>query len=147
MWRAMSAPSTRRLCSPCPRWQMRHQLTATSSSTAARHHSGQPTRRTSSQGRAYACGYGHSLSLWRTCLHPSPVVASPYRSERHSLPYWRTIACEFPRYRFCRMRHDTPINKGPSMSWESIDEGWGRRAADFAYLIENVHWREYQYLL
>ena len=25
--------------------------------------------------------------------------------------------------------------------------GWGRRAAAFAYLIENVHWREYLYLL
>ena len=33
------------------------------------------------------------------------------------------------------------------MSWEHVDEGWGRRAAEFAYLIENVHWREYQYLL
>src|SRR5215475_7959505 len=33
------------------------------------------------------------------------------------------------------------------MSWERIDEGWGRRAAEFAYLIENLHWREYQYLL
>jgi SAM-dependent methyltransferase len=33
------------------------------------------------------------------------------------------------------------------MSWERVDEGWGRRAAEFAYLIENVHWREYQYLL
>jgi SAM-dependent methyltransferase len=33
------------------------------------------------------------------------------------------------------------------MSWERIDEGWGRRAAEFAYLIENVHWREYQHLL
>src|SRR5213593_3988606 len=33
------------------------------------------------------------------------------------------------------------------MSWECIDEGWGRRAAEFAYLIENVHWREYQHLL
>ena len=33
------------------------------------------------------------------------------------------------------------------MSWERVDEGWGRRAAEFAYLIENIHWREYQYLL
>jgi len=33
------------------------------------------------------------------------------------------------------------------MSWEGVDEGWGRRAAEFAYLIENVHWREYQHLL
>jgi SAM-dependent methyltransferase len=33
------------------------------------------------------------------------------------------------------------------MSWERVDEGWGRRAAEFAYLIENLHWREYQYLL
>ena len=33
------------------------------------------------------------------------------------------------------------------MSWERVDEGWGRRAAEFAYLIENVHWREYQHLL
>ena len=24
------------------------------------------------------------------------------------------------------------------MSWEEVDAGWGRRAADFAYLIENV---------
>jgi len=33
------------------------------------------------------------------------------------------------------------------MSWERVDEGWGRCAAEFAYLIENVHWREYQHLL
>jgi len=33
------------------------------------------------------------------------------------------------------------------MSWEGVDEGWGRRAAEFAYLIENLHWREYQHLL
>ena len=33
------------------------------------------------------------------------------------------------------------------MSWERVDEGWGRCAAEFAYLIENLHWREYQYLL
>jgi SAM-dependent methyltransferase len=33
------------------------------------------------------------------------------------------------------------------MSWEDVDAGWGRRAADFAYLIENVHWREYLHLL
>jgi SAM-dependent methyltransferase len=33
------------------------------------------------------------------------------------------------------------------MSWERVDEGWGRRAAEFAYLIENLHWREYQHLL
>jgi SAM-dependent methyltransferase len=33
------------------------------------------------------------------------------------------------------------------MSWEDVDVGWGRRAADFAYLIENVHWREYLHLL
>lgn len=33
------------------------------------------------------------------------------------------------------------------MSSERVDAGWGRRAAEFAYLIENLHWREYQYLL
>jgi SAM-dependent methyltransferase len=33
------------------------------------------------------------------------------------------------------------------MSWEQVDAGWGRRAPDFAYLIENIHWREYQHLL
>jgi SAM-dependent methyltransferase len=33
------------------------------------------------------------------------------------------------------------------MSWECVDEGWGRHAAEFAYLIENLHWREYQHLL
>ena len=33
------------------------------------------------------------------------------------------------------------------MSWEDVDTGWGRRAAAFAYLIENVHWREYLHLL
>ena len=33
------------------------------------------------------------------------------------------------------------------MIWERVDEGWGRRAAEFAYLIENLHWREYQHLL
>ena len=33
------------------------------------------------------------------------------------------------------------------MSWERVDEGWGRCAAEFAYLIENLHWREYQHLL
>ena len=29
------------------------------------------------------------------------------------------------------------------MSWEDVDAGWGRHAAAFAYLIENLHWREY----
>jgi SAM-dependent methyltransferase len=33
------------------------------------------------------------------------------------------------------------------MSWEQVDAGWGRRAAEFAYLIENIHWREYVHLL
>src|SRR5215468_2531573 len=33
------------------------------------------------------------------------------------------------------------------MSWEDVDAGWGRHAAAFAYLIENLHWREYQHLL
>ena len=33
------------------------------------------------------------------------------------------------------------------MSWERVDEGWGRRAAEFAYLVENLHWGEYQHLL
>lgn len=33
------------------------------------------------------------------------------------------------------------------MNWERIDEGWGRRAAAFAYSIENLHWREYVHLL
>ena len=33
------------------------------------------------------------------------------------------------------------------MSWEDVDTGWGRRAAEFAYLIENVLWREYLHLL
>ena len=33
------------------------------------------------------------------------------------------------------------------MSWEQVDEGWGRHATEFAYLIENMHWREYLHLL
>ena len=33
------------------------------------------------------------------------------------------------------------------MSWEDVEAGWGRHAAAFAYLIENLHWREYQHLL
>ena len=33
------------------------------------------------------------------------------------------------------------------MSWEDVDAGWGRHAAAFAYLLENLHWREYQHLL
>jgi SAM-dependent methyltransferase len=33
------------------------------------------------------------------------------------------------------------------MSWEDVDAGWGRHATAFAYLIENLHWREYQHLL
>ena len=33
------------------------------------------------------------------------------------------------------------------MSWEYVDRGWGRCAAAFAYLIENLHWREYLHLL
>ena len=41
-----------------------------------------------------------------------PYLTLPYLSERHSLPCWRTIACKFLMYRFCRTRHDTPINKG-----------------------------------
>jgi SAM-dependent methyltransferase len=33
------------------------------------------------------------------------------------------------------------------MSWERVDEGWGRCAPVFAYTIENLHWREYLHLL
>jgi SAM-dependent methyltransferase len=33
------------------------------------------------------------------------------------------------------------------MDWQQVDEGWGRRAAEAAYLFENMHWREYLYLL
>lgn len=33
------------------------------------------------------------------------------------------------------------------MSWEHVDAGWGRHAVAFAYLFENLHWREYIYLL
>ena len=33
------------------------------------------------------------------------------------------------------------------MRWKQVDEGWGRRATEFAYLIENIHWREYVHLL
>jgi len=33
------------------------------------------------------------------------------------------------------------------MHWEDVDEGWGRRAPTFAYLVENLHWREYLHLL
>jgi SAM-dependent methyltransferase len=33
------------------------------------------------------------------------------------------------------------------MSWEHVDEGWGRCAPEFAYLVENLHWREYLHLL
>jgi hypothetical protein len=30
---------------------------------------------------------------------------------------------------------------------EHVDAGWGRRAPGFAYLFENLHWREYIHLL
>lgn len=33
------------------------------------------------------------------------------------------------------------------MPWEHVDAGWGRCAPEFAYLFENLHWREYLYLL
>lgn len=33
------------------------------------------------------------------------------------------------------------------MPWEDVDVGWGRRAPEFAYLFENLHWREYMHLL
>jgi SAM-dependent methyltransferase len=33
------------------------------------------------------------------------------------------------------------------MEWQQVDAGWGRRAPDAAYLFENMHWREYIYLL
>ena len=33
------------------------------------------------------------------------------------------------------------------MDWQQVDEGWGRRATEAAYLFENMHWREYLYLL
>src|SRR5262249_31123445 len=33
------------------------------------------------------------------------------------------------------------------MDWQQADEGWGHRAAEAAYLFENMHWREYLYLL
>lgn len=33
------------------------------------------------------------------------------------------------------------------MTWEHVDEGWGRCAPMFAYTIENLHWREYLHLL
>lgn len=33
------------------------------------------------------------------------------------------------------------------MDWQQVDEGWGRRATEAAYLFENMHWREYLCLL
>jgi len=33
------------------------------------------------------------------------------------------------------------------MDWQRVDEGWGRRAVEAAYLFENMHWREYWRLL
>ena len=33
------------------------------------------------------------------------------------------------------------------MDWQDVDMGWGRHAPDFAYSIENLHWREYLHLL
>jgi len=33
------------------------------------------------------------------------------------------------------------------MSWEQVDEGWGRKAVDYAYLIEAQMWPEYLALL
>lgn len=33
------------------------------------------------------------------------------------------------------------------MDWRQVDIGWGRRASDFAYLFESMHWREYVHLL
>ena len=33
------------------------------------------------------------------------------------------------------------------MSWEQVDTGWGRQAPEFAYFIENMHWREYLHVL
>ncbi|HSX79477.1 MAG TPA: class I SAM-dependent methyltransferase [Candidatus Saccharimonadia bacterium] len=33
------------------------------------------------------------------------------------------------------------------MPWEHVDTGWGRCAPEFAYLFENLHWREYIHLL
>jgi SAM-dependent methyltransferase len=33
------------------------------------------------------------------------------------------------------------------MSWEQVDTGWGRQAPEFAYCIENMHWREYLHML
>src|SRR3954454_8069746 len=32
---------------------------------------------------------------------------------------------------------------GSTMSWEMVDEGWGRRAVDFATLFEPANCREY----
>src|SRR5258708_33948829 len=36
---------------------------------------------------------------------------------------------------------------GATMPWEHVDAGWGRCAPEFAYLFENLHWREYIHLL
>lgn len=33
------------------------------------------------------------------------------------------------------------------MDWQKVDEGWGRRAPEAAYLFETMHWQEYLYLL
>ena len=33
------------------------------------------------------------------------------------------------------------------MDWQRVDDGWGRRATEAAYLFENMHWREYLHLL
>lgn len=39
------------------------------------------------------------------------------------------------------------MRKGIAMEWQKVDAGWGQRAPDAAYLFENMHWREYLYLL
>ncbi len=35
----------------------------------------------------------------------------------------------------------------PALSWSQVDQGWGRRAADYAYLLEAQMWPEYLELL
>jgi SAM-dependent methyltransferase len=41
---------------------------------------------------------------------------------------------------------DSAVNDGDSAQWTMVDEGWGRKAADFATLSEPGNCREYVYL-
>ena len=86
--------------------------------------------------------------MHRVVLPPSAlrVAAACPPSRRHPEPGAPTACPAGPRDTVATQHiccHDDAVTEQAVEQWRTVDEGWGRRAADFATLIEPAAVREY----